>query len=153
MIVTRFPIWEIVGEQVPLATQLHDIQNGIDDPFARMNKCAAVPIARLKMVLNQSPFGVCQIARVSHGLSITYDELLYFTGYFLLGSVLNADIALKKLEAARADRRLLLTLSGFCCPVYGVNAAGASGEPCSEHQSTPRRRFRDLAWAPDHGPP
>jgi hypothetical protein len=48
---------------------LHDVQNGIDDPFARMQAGTAPSITGLKIVFDQRPFGVRQVTRVSHSLS------------------------------------------------------------------------------------
>lgn len=59
MIVNRLPQRKIVGQHAPLAARFHDVQDGVNNPFTRMQTPTTTPVAGLKMVMNQIPFGVC----------------------------------------------------------------------------------------------
>ena len=52
VIVNRLPGRKIVGQHAPLAARFHDVQDGVDNHFTRMQTRAATPVAGLKMMPN-----------------------------------------------------------------------------------------------------
>jgi hypothetical protein len=86
VIVNRLPGGKSLGSMRHWQPDFTDVQDGIDDPFARMQAGTAPSITGLKIVFDQCPFGVRQVTRVSHSLSSKKKYLTLMDIFFQTGS-------------------------------------------------------------------